>query len=168
MAALEWARKFDWAWRRPASAAQRRPACRSRGFASHVEALHFADACHRESWKLAGQSAMIKDLADDDTIVDEGDPPAPSAAVGAFEQSNSKDAFQQLGPRRALRARLIRASGDAGRRTRDRREKTRVAPWRWSGERHGGTDVRGDRAAPRARRPWHAVKIPRRRSTASP
>ena len=63
---------------------------------------------------------MIKDLADDDTIVDEGDPPAPSAAVGAFEQSNSKDAFQQLGPRRALRVRLIRASGDAGRRTRDR------------------------------------------------
>ena len=97
---------------RPERAAQRRlRESLASGCASQVEGEFLADACGRECWRLRVRSEMIKDLANDDSFADQRDQLAPSAAVGALENVQCKDAFQQLGPRCALRARLTRRSG---------------------------------------------------------
>ena len=93
------------------AAQQRARVSLASGCASQVVGENFADACRCESWRLAWQTETVEDLPDEDSIADRRNQLAPSTALEALEQSNSKYAFQQLGPRCALRARLTRLSG---------------------------------------------------------
>ena len=78
---------------------------------SHIEGEFLSDACRRESWGFGWRTEMIEDLAYYDSVADQRDPFASSAAVSALEHVDGKDAFEQLGPRCALGARFTRRSG---------------------------------------------------------